>query len=65
VGVDPAIRDALFLHDVKTSRRGTAGENGAGLGLPFCHDIMLAHGGGIDVDSPEGKGARFTLRIGA
>jgi PAS domain S-box-containing protein len=37
----------LFRLDVKTSRDGTAGEKGTGLGLPYSYDIMKAHGGDL------------------
>jgi len=37
----------LFRHEVKTSRPGTAGEPGTGLGLPLTMDIMRAHGGTV------------------
>ncbi|MBF0170895.1 MAG: PAS domain S-box protein [Nitrospinae bacterium] len=63
VGIDPAILCDLFRHDVKTSRTGTAGEGGTGLGLPFCHDIMKAHGGELTVENAIGEGAVFFVRL--
>lgn len=36
---------------------------GTGLGLPLSRQIVHAHGGTIDVESPPGAGARFTVRI--
>ena len=59
VGIDPGIIDDLFKHETKTSRMGTAGEFGTGLGLPFCHDIMVAHGGSLTVESIVGEGSVF------
>ncbi len=49
----PHIFDAYF-----SSRR-----DGTGLGLSTARKIILAHGGSIDVQSEEGKGASFTIRL--
>jgi len=38
---------------------------GAGLGLFIARSIAEAHGGTLDVESEEGQGARFTLRLPA
>lgn len=59
VGIPPHIIPNLFRHEVKTTTMGTAGERGTGLGLPFCKDIMDAHGGSLMVESEEGKGSVF------
>ena len=61
VGVEPEILPNLFRAEVKTSMPGTAGEKGTGLGLPYCQDIMKAHGGSITVESTPGQGSRFHL----
>jgi len=58
-GIDPEIIHDIFKHEIKTTTRGTMGEKGTGLGLPFCHDIMMAHGGSLIAESTEGKGAIF------
>lgn len=34
---------------------------GTGLGLPTVHRIMAEHGGGLEIDSEEGRGTRVTL----
>ncbi len=62
-GVPEEDRPDLFRHEVKTSRLGTAGERGTGLGLPLVHDIMGAHGGSVSYDDTYRKGARFVLRF--
>ena len=46
--------------------RGSQGRHtvqGMGLGLSIAHDIVKAHGGGIELQSRDGAGSRFTLRI--
>ena len=53
----------LFRHEVKTSRLGTSGERGTGLGLPLVADIMRAHGGTIVLDESYTNGSRFLLRF--
>lgn len=41
----------------------TTHEMGTGLGLSVVHNIVTAHGGAISVDSTEGLGAIFTIRL--
>lgn len=36
---------------------------GRGLGLPYCKAVVEAHGGTIDVESPERGGACFVVRL--
>jgi signal transduction histidine kinase len=38
-------------------------ETGAGLGLAIVKEIVEAHGGTVDVESQEGKGATFTFTL--
>jgi len=37
---------------------------GTGLGLSLSYDIIVAHGGQIDVHSKEGEGTEFIIRFG-
>ncbi|MBI3795082.1 MAG: response regulator [Nitrospinae bacterium] len=57
-GVPEKLLPDLFRHDVKTIGVGTSGEVGTGLGLPFCQDIMSAHGGKLRVENGQ-NGAVF------
>lgn len=61
VGISAALLPHLFEKEKKTSTLGTDGEQGTGLGLPLCKDIMRAHGGEIEVESRVGEGSRFAL----
>ncbi|HKK47976.1 MAG TPA: ATP-binding protein [Alkalispirochaeta sp.] len=62
-GVPEEDRADLFRHEVKTSRPGSAGERGTGLGLPLVADIMEAHGGRVFLDEEYRHGARFVLEL--
>lgn len=63
VGIEPERIGKLFKYDERTSTAGTAGEAGTGLGLPLCHDIVIAHGGSITVESSVGAGSTFSVRL--
>jgi two-component system, NtrC family, sensor kinase len=51
--VVPQIFDTFF----------TTKEHGTGLGLPLVRQIVLAHGGTIEVDSAPGQGTTFLVRL--
>lgn len=59
VGIAPERIPGLFNFETKSSTPGTAGEKGTGFGLPLSNDIMLAHGGSLEVESEKGKGSVF------
>jgi CheY-like chemotaxis protein len=63
VGVDPTVLPHLFRHDVKTTVKGLSGEIGTGMGLPFCHDVMVAHGGDLTVAENPGGGSLFVASL--
>lgn len=62
VGIPPENLGRIFDPFFTTKAVGI----GTGLGLSICHNLVVAHGGRIEVDSQVGKGARFrvTLRTG-
>ncbi len=59
IGINESFSDNLFSHDVKTTTRGTNGERGTGLGLPFCADILSAHNGRMSTHVTEKKETCF------
>ncbi len=63
VGIEKDILKDIFKHEIKTTRDGTKGEKGTGLGLPYCADIMAAHGGTLTVESEVGKGSVFYAHL--
>ena len=44
-------------------RSFTTGSKGTGLGLSICDSIVRRHSGAITVDSVEGKGSTFTVKL--
>jgi len=57
-GMPPAIRDSLFTTHTISRKVG-----GTGLGTKIVKDAVDAHGGQITVESQEGKGTTFQIRL--
>ncbi|MCI0706976.1 MAG: PAS domain S-box protein [Ignavibacteriae bacterium] len=53
----------LFKVEEKYTREGLDGEKGTGLGLPVVYEIVQKHSGSITVESEEGKGTTFFVRL--
>jgi two-component system, NtrC family, sensor kinase len=58
-GIPKEIQTNVFEPFVTTKEEG----RGVGLGLSVVYGIIAQHGGSIEVDSDEGKGATFTLSL--
>ena len=59
----PPIPAEVLPHIFEPGRRGDARSGGLGLGLFIVRQIVLAHGGTIEVRSSEGEGTTFTARL--
>ncbi len=60
-GIAPDIMGQLFKE--KTSTRGTAGEEGTGLGLMLVKEFVEKNNGSISVESEPGKGSKFVFTV--
>ena len=58
-GIPDDIKDKIFQPFFTTKPTGS----GTGLGLSLSYDIVKAHGGTIKVNSREGEGSEFTIKI--
>lgn len=61
IGIPPEIREKLLDLGASTSRKGTAGETGTGLGLQLCLEMIELHGGTLEIESEPGKGSTFRV----
>ena len=57
-GMPPEVRDSLFTNHVVSSKPG-----GTGLGTKIIKDVVDAHRGSIKVESTEGRGTTFYIRL--
>jgi signal transduction histidine kinase len=63
VGIEDEHLQNLFEFTAETSRNGTHGEPGTGLGLQICAEFAAAHGSEIDVKSTLGEGSSFRFSV--
>jgi PAS domain S-box-containing protein len=59
----PPIPPEVLAHIFEPGRRGDARAGGLGLGLFIAQQIVLAHGGSIEVTSSESGGTTFTVTL--
>ena len=60
IGIAPADQAHVF-EPFYRSHRSERFPQGMGLGLTIAHDLVVAHGGRLDVESQPDQGSRFTL----
>jgi len=59
IGIPEEIKDKIFDAFFTTKQK----VKGVGLGLSVCYGIIKDHGGEIKVESKEGEGTVFTIRL--
>ncbi|MCL2167496.1 MAG: tetratricopeptide repeat-containing sensor histidine kinase [Lentimicrobiaceae bacterium] len=63
IGIAPEQMKNLFSIDKRCSQTGTTGEQGSGLGLIVCKELLEKHGSQLYIDTEERKGSRFWFEI--
>ncbi|SMO57275.1 two-component regulator propeller domain-containing protein [Gracilimonas mengyeensis] len=63
IGMSAKMANELLKLGVNTSRYGTDNEKGSGLGLLICQEMTEMHHGTILIDTEEGRGTTFTVRL--
>ena len=63
IGMSPEQIRNLFRIDTSHFQRGTAGEQGTGLGLIVCKEMLEKHGSRLHIESEEGKGSQFWFTV--
>jgi two-component system sensor histidine kinase/response regulator len=63
IGINPVDQEKLFHLDTHHSTLGTDQEQGAGLGLILCKEMVERNGGKIWLDSEVGKGTSVSFTI--
>ena len=63
VGIAPDVLPQLFRIDVHYTKPGTAGEEGTGLGLILCKELVEKNAGQIWVESKAGAGTTFAFTL--
>ncbi len=63
IGMDEKTVANLFKVGVNTSRKGTKGEKGTGIGLLLAQEFTAKHHGSINVTSKIGKGTSFIINL--
>ena len=61
IGMDAKELKNIFRKFYRTKRAEASGEVGTGIGLSIVEQIVVHHGGRIDVTSEPGKGSCFTI----
>jgi signal transduction histidine kinase len=65
IGIPRTALPLLFDEFFRVAQPGSRRVEGTGLGLPICRRIASEHGGVIDVESTEGTGSTFRVRLPA
>ncbi|CAM3956620.1 sensor histidine kinase KdpD [Mucilaginibacter galii] len=63
MGIPETMLPQIFDRFSKAGRKGLKGEKSTGLGLSISQQIVEKHNGRIEVESEEGKGSVFTIKL--
>jgi signal transduction histidine kinase len=63
VGMNQEQLNNLFSLQTSRHRKGTADEQGSGLGLIVCKEMLEKHGSALHVESEESKGSTFWFTV--
>lgn len=62
-GMDEVDLKNIFHRFYRTRQARESGENGTGLGLALVEEIVIQHGGSIEVESRIDEGSQFTITL--
>jgi PAS domain S-box-containing protein len=63
IGIKEEDKEKLFRIDINHTSKGTSKEQGTGLGLILCKELIEKHGGKIFIESQFGKGSNFIFTL--
>lgn len=63
IGMSPSYLERVLAEEHLPVKKGTSNEKGTGLGLILCKKFILMNSGELKVNSTEGKGTEFLLKL--
>ena len=63
VGIAPEFQEHVFERFYRVDKARSRETGGTGLGLAITRNIVILHQGAIKLQSKEGEGTTFTVRI--
>lgn len=63
IGMSKEQVDSVFSLDINSSRPGTNDEEGTGLGLILCKELIVNNGGNIEIKSKLNEGTKITINL--
>jgi len=62
-GIEESIAKTIFEPFVRSDKSRNSKTGGSGLGLAITSKIIKAHDGSIELETEQGKGSRFIVRL--